>query len=221
MIELLTYNAYVVFGEAVYHQTQGIPTGINPAVFMANYYLLYYEYLFIRQLLEIARQFPPRPGGDMIARQVFDSQNQASSNAPPDWISINPENPVYNGNLAMHVLQALRFTRRYVDDLTAACNPFLEHLLYQNQHILGGLIRGIYPHGSLVLEPTNTDMWSFPTLDIRIISTPRMCVDKTTGLAYRYVHSHSVLYDKRNVCLNLCECLRCFSSFFSCLYCGF
>jgi hypothetical protein len=84
-----------------------------------------------------------------------------------------------------------------VNDLTAACNPFLEHLLYQNQHILGGLIRGIYPHGSLVLDPTNADMWSFPTLDIRSISTPRMCVDKTTGLAYRYVHSHSVLYDKR------------------------
>jgi hypothetical protein len=47
MVQLLVSHAYVTFGEAVYHQTKGIPMGINPAVFMANYYLFYYEYLFI------------------------------------------------------------------------------------------------------------------------------------------------------------------------------
>jgi hypothetical protein len=84
----------------------------------------------------------------------------------------------------VYVLNALRFTRRFVDDLTAACNPFLEVLLYTNNSILGGLIKGIYPHGLLVLEPTKTDMWSFHTLDIRILSEVCAVLEERDGLVY-------------------------------------
>jgi hypothetical protein len=37
---LLIQHAYVRFEDYVYHQTTGIPMGINPAVYYANFYLL-------------------------------------------------------------------------------------------------------------------------------------------------------------------------------------
>jgi hypothetical protein len=67
MGQLLVSHAYVTFGGAVYHQTQGIPMGINPAVYMANYYLYYYEYTFLRQLWAICQQSPPVDGGCFVA----------------------------------------------------------------------------------------------------------------------------------------------------------
>lgn len=84
-----------------------------------------------------------------------------------------------------------------MDDLTAGPNQFLKYLLYTENTILGGLIHGIYPHGNLELEPTGADMWSFPTLDIRIISKRRMVRDELTSTSFSSVFSYSVLYDIR------------------------
>jgi hypothetical protein len=134
--------------------------GINPAVYMANYFLFYYEYMFLMQIWSICQDTPPVPGGDFVAKTVFERDDPGV----PLWVGQSPENQIYNGNLAMYVLESFRFTRRFVDDLTAACNPFLQYLLYADNKILGGLIEGIYPSGNLVLEPTRADMWSFPTL---------------------------------------------------------
>jgi hypothetical protein len=145
MVQLLVSHACVTFGEAVYHQTKGIPMGINPAVLMANYYLFYYEYIFIKQLADIIQRTPPIHGGDMVARMLLE---QHSDDSAPPWVSSHPENAAHNGNLAVYVLNAFRFTRRFVDDLIAACNQLLKYLLYTNNSILGGLIKGIYPHGS-------------------------------------------------------------------------
>jgi hypothetical protein len=39
VVRLLCNNSYVRFGNNFFKQTKGIPMGINPAVFMANYYL--------------------------------------------------------------------------------------------------------------------------------------------------------------------------------------
>jgi hypothetical protein len=111
--------------------------------------------------------------------QIFEADYNT---AVPPWVTAHPKNAAYNGNLAMYVLESFRFTRRFVDDLTAACNPFLKYLLYTNNSIPGGLIKGIYPHGALVLEPTNADMWSFPTLDIRILSKTRRVLEERDGL---------------------------------------
>jgi hypothetical protein len=44
MLRLLVENSYVQFAGRVYQQAKGIPMGINPAVFLAKFYLLYFEY---------------------------------------------------------------------------------------------------------------------------------------------------------------------------------
>lgn len=56
---------------------------------------------------------------------------------------------------------------------------------------------GIYPANGLVLEPTNANMWSFPTLDLRIATTLCWIRDDRTGLMILCVRSISKLYDKR------------------------
>jgi hypothetical protein len=48
-----------------------------------------------------------------------------------------------------------------------------------------------------VLEPTKADMWTFPTLDIRILSKVCDVLEERDGLMYNCVQSYSILYDKR------------------------
>ncbi|KAF6239888.1 hypothetical protein COO60DRAFT_1666296 [Scenedesmus sp. NREL 46B-D3] len=64
MSGLLIQQAYVRFEDTVYHQTTGIPMGINPAVYYANLYLVSYELDFLEQflpLLRIGRNIPAVP----------------------------------------------------------------------------------------------------------------------------------------------------------------
>jgi hypothetical protein len=59
VVRLLCNNSYVRFGDTYFKQTKGIPMGINPAVFMANYYLFFYEFTFVKQLVDIIDTCPP------------------------------------------------------------------------------------------------------------------------------------------------------------------
>lgn len=193
MVTLLIQNAYVTFGDPVHHQTQGIPMGINPAVFMANYYLYYYEYQFIYRMYEILHETPAVPGGEIHATFGFEPAQAGT----PAWVTSRVEDAAFDGNMVMHVLEHFRFTLRFVDDLSAACNPFIKYLLFETDSILGGLLKGIYPANGLSLEHTQADMWSFPTLDVRVITIIYEMLDEITGLMQRYVKSHTELYDKR------------------------
>lgn len=170
--------------------------GINPAVSMANYYLFYNEYQFLKRMLVILRNTPPVPGGHVNAGFGFEPEQEG---VVPSWVANRPEDAAYDGNLVMHVLNAFRFTRRFVDDLTSACNPFSKYLLYTNNSILGGVLTGIYPANGLVLEPTNAYMCSLPTLDLRIATTScwPWVWDGRTGLMILCVKSICKLYDKR------------------------
>jgi hypothetical protein len=61
---LLVQHAYVRFDDGVYHQTTGIPMGINPAVYYANFCLLSFELDFLKQflpLLRVGRNMPVVP----------------------------------------------------------------------------------------------------------------------------------------------------------------
>ena len=53
-------NTYFQVGDTVFHQVKGIPMGTNPAVFFANYYLFVYEYIFMRDAIQVHDALPPR-----------------------------------------------------------------------------------------------------------------------------------------------------------------
>ena len=53
LFHLLIDNAYVQVGNRIFWQRQGIPMGINPAVYMTNFYVSTFEERFVRDLLQI------------------------------------------------------------------------------------------------------------------------------------------------------------------------
>ena len=53
LLRVLVQHAYVIVGDQAFRQCRGIPMGINPAVYLANYYLFMYELRFVQQLLQM------------------------------------------------------------------------------------------------------------------------------------------------------------------------
>lgn len=188
-LQLLVQNAFVTFGGLVFHQHKGIPMGINPAVFLANYYLFWYEFQFVERLATIINTPEHQPlhaPGDFAPAQHFVT-TYGLHDAP------QPQHQVSLGDLARYVLQCFCITGRYVDDFTSGPNPVLGSLRYTSQSILGGHITGIYPDGEqgLELQPVGgpDDCMAYPTLDVRIVTD----VDPVTGVCC----AHTILYDKR------------------------
>ena len=52
LLEFLIDNSYIKYKGKIYRQYIGIPMGIDPAPFMANLFLHYYENRFIRNLID-------------------------------------------------------------------------------------------------------------------------------------------------------------------------
>jgi hypothetical protein len=187
---LLIDNTYVRFGPHYYKQQRGIPMGINPAVYMANYYLFWYEYRFICQLRDILCDYPPVPGYHHVARDMLLTWTDEDLSAPEVGLAF--------GNCAQQVLNAFRFVFRFVDDLSSGPNPFLRKLLYNNHYLLtdNQRIFGIYPAQYLTLEATpGENLYSFTTLDLHIVTH----CDNRVRDSDVFVHSLVCLYDKRRL----------------------
>jgi len=164
--------------------------GINPAVYMANYYLFWYEYRFICQLRDILCDYPPVPGYHHVARDMLLTWTDEDLSAPEVGLAF--------GNCAQQVLNAFRFVFRFVDDLSSGPNPFLRKLLYNNHYLLtdNQRIFGIYPAQYLTLEATpGENLYSFTTLDLHIVTH----CDNRVRDSDVFVHSLVCLYDKRRL----------------------
>ncbi|KAF6256252.1 hypothetical protein COO60DRAFT_1530222 [Scenedesmus sp. NREL 46B-D3] len=131
MSGLLIQQAYVRFEDTVYHQTTGIPMGINPAVYYANLYLVSYELDFLEQflpLLRIGRNIPavpvyPGPMVDVVDRMV-------SCITAADLLAADLPGTPYLRFAASQLLDQFRWIKRYADDITVGPNRFIESLLY-------------------------------------------------------------------------------------------
>jgi hypothetical protein len=191
MIRLLVCNAYVEFCGQRYKQDKGIPMEINPAVFMANYFLFYYECSFMQRLVDLIVAHPPMLDDMSLVEDNF--RDETISVRPPTWVDTSPVPQELLGDVARYVAHCFRHTARFMDNFTSGPNPLLRFLWYDHKGILGGAITGIYPHvrGTdevLTLEPVPGDCCAYPTLDVRILSS--IHVDG-------YMRSDTVLYDKR------------------------
>jgi len=101
LIRLLCENSYVRFGDNYFHQDKGIPMGINPAVYMANYYLFAYEYMFLQQLVDLAVAHPPQL--PLHQHPYVDELLHHGDSLPATaW-------QPFVGDIAMHLLTAFRF----------------------------------------------------------------------------------------------------------------
>jgi hypothetical protein len=155
MLELVINNAIIMFGaDTYYHQVLGIPMGINPAVFIANLYLFWYEYRFLIWL--------PILSSPWLASEYSEYELFPYNQLPADSVLLDPANsplaqanqgvlPTTTRDVLRVVLGCFAFTKRFVDDLFTAGNPLFTHLTYNSQSI--GPIPGIYPP-ALSLKPS-------------------------------------------------------------------
>jgi hypothetical protein len=138
-------STYIAFGPLLVHQVLGIPMGISAAPFIANLFLAWFEYEF---LLQHPRNHPRAAVGPLSSAQQY---RQAA------------------------ILDAFRFTIRYLDDLLSLDNPHLASLL-SRADLLEGL-HGLYPP-ALRLEPQSHPHLdragsAIPFLDVLIIMEER------------------------------------------------
>lgn len=191
--------------------------GINPAVYMANFYLFYYEHQFLLRLAGVFDRC-------CLFADHMPSRNPAGWH-PPDVIAALPAQPAAGdvllpepsgpdaaqewelwGQTVLFLVHQIKCTVRFVDDLTCGHNTYFSQLLYYNDRIMGGDVRGIYPgcpadsqpaEGELlVLEHTpGKSLWSFCTLDLDIVSSAELVA--TPGGDTWLVTSATRHYDKR------------------------
>ena len=200
MSGLLIQQAYVRFEDTVYHQTTGIPMGINPAVYYANLYLVSYELDFLEQflpLLRIGRNIPavpvyPGPMVDVVDRMV-------SCITAADLLAADLQGTPYLRFAASQLLDQFRWIKRYADDITVGPNRFIESLLYTDQWVLGGRIHGLYPGMHLTLERQDSTIHKCVALDMRILTTETAAISADQAHEPGFAFSYAVLYDRRRL----------------------
>ena len=146
LFSTLLSSTFIKFGPARVQQMCGVPMGISAAPFIANLFLAWFEYQFLRQSLI--------PNLSLAAQAILD---------------------------------AFRFSGRFLDDLLSLHNPHLATLMYNNLSYLD--LHGIYPP-TLRVEPQHHIHLlhqEMPFLDILLIPD-------TSGTSCRLI---TRLYDKR------------------------
>ena len=145
--------------------------GINPAVFIANLYLFWYEYRF---LLSLGSQFSMAREVDLFPYHQLPSDSVFLDAALSPLVLANQGvMPTTTRDVIRVVLGAFAFTKRFVDDLQATGNLLFNHLTYTTQSL--GPITGIYP-AALTLKPSavvSAAGASIPFLDLllRLVQT--------------------------------------------------
>ena len=59
LVHLLVTRSYFSVGDRVFRQAEGIPMGLNPCVYFANFYLFTYELEFVRSVVHVLDHSPP------------------------------------------------------------------------------------------------------------------------------------------------------------------
>eukprot|EP00198_Chlamydomonas_reinhardtii_P006371 XP_001695707.1 predicted protein [Chlamydomonas reinhardtii] len=148
----LIISIFIRFGPVSARQILGIPMGISPAPFIANLFLAWYGFKFLRQ--------------------------QATTPAA-----------------AHAILHRFRFSKRFLDDLSALNNPFLAQLLYTTSILEVSpaphrvVLHGLYPPCLRLTAQRHHNPTELPFLDILLVSYTT--ADGKSRITTR-------LYDKRD-----------------------
>ena len=77
LISVLIDNAYLVVGDHIFRQVHGIPMGISPAMYMANFFLFTFEFLFFEDALHVLSNATHRLNKSMIVQALKNFQYTA------------------------------------------------------------------------------------------------------------------------------------------------
>jgi hypothetical protein len=151
LFDYIIDHTYVQFGGHLYQQAIGIPMGINFAVHLSNYYLFTYEYDFLHQLHQVLDDpalaehgYAPAATWALLQRLDPTFDLQPAPHRVTRWEPLQPQvQEVSRKDAARMLLDAYRYTVRYVDDLLSIANPAFPHLLYTSSRWFG--FKGLYP----------------------------------------------------------------------------
>ena len=139
-LDILIDHAFVQGFQLLFQQVRGIPIGVSPGVYLANFYLFTFELQFLTQLATIIVDNPPVVGfSDEAIGRTFLAQG-------PDWLPVPHDGQPCPqlGHLARFIWREFRFTLRFVDDFESVANRVINRLLYTDMTIAQGRIHGIY-----------------------------------------------------------------------------
>ena len=207
-LDILIDNAFVQGFKLLFQQVTGIPMGISPGVYLANFYLFTFELQFLTQLASIIVEHPPVEGvKDEIGLDLLHP-------SPALQQELHNGRPCYRkGHLARLVWRAFRFTSRFVDDLQSIVNRFIGSLMYNDMTIAGGLIRGIYGRDCPWEDTLIHDMTRVPFMDLLQVFFQRGLVMVGTTRLYDKRREHTfdgldyVQYSHATTCLSS-QCLH-------------
>jgi hypothetical protein len=161
LLQCLISHSYIQCFGVAYRQRVGIPMGIAPGVYLADWYLASYELAHMQNLGGVLRAHP-EPGGLSVQEAV--SWGKLVAQRPGDMRSTH--GALYDGCLAMFVWQSWALVMHYVDDLQVFCHLVVRGLLHTDQFLCGTAIRGVYPRHCPLEETPVTNLLQVPYLDI-------------------------------------------------------
>jgi hypothetical protein len=177
LVDLIVRTLFIRFGDVAYHQTTGIPMGVNPGVFLANLYLYDHEMKWLSQVHDLLQRFPPAlqthmgKFPDPVVETIIDIEDQEYllEHATTGQI----------GDAVLYVLFWFQFMARYVDDIITGPNKYIRRLVHVTDTLLGGLLKGFYPPYLNLKETKSADADGAPhaprqchALDVTIVSKP-------------------------------------------------
>jgi hypothetical protein len=165
--------------------------GISHGVHIANLHLLYYEFQFRKQLVDIILAAPDwiytgsLAHKDMAKKLLAPNANlefiTAASNSWPD--------------AACLILQSFQFFGRFVDHVLVGPNPYFSCLLKTTYSLLGGRIAGIYPP-YLQLDANFEPDWHGYKVQYLDVELRLRCTEVPESAAQRHIVGEVVLFEK-------------------------
>ena len=96
MIDIIVDNAVFMFGDKTFRQTIGLPMGTDPAPFMANLYLFYYEFTYMNEMTSTdytsARRYYGHTRRFIDDLATLNNQDHLKDN----WMKIYPKELILN-----------------------------------------------------------------------------------------------------------------------------
>lgn len=106
---------------------------------------------------------------------------------------------LFKGSAAKGLLELFRLNVRFMDESNPGPNPYSGSLEYDDQTLMGGMIKGLYNRSYVNLESVEGVFTNLPTLDMRILTKEVVCTDAHGGLHLPgKARLWTVLHDKRH-----------------------
>jgi hypothetical protein len=175
LLAAVVEHVYIACFGLLYHQVKGIPMGVSPGVYLANYYLFSYE---LQHMQCLGRVLAAHPANMSVQEALVWGERVACH--PGAMRTVFGAH--LDGCLALYVWQQWRYVLRFVDDLQVVGHRWVNQLLYTDQRLHGTAIAGVYPRHCPLQDtpPPHPNLSEYLDLQMRFVNVQgRLAVETT------------------------------------------